>query len=302
MYKTKKALSFLFSLLFLIILTACNNNTASTSNVDRLGLEMNLPDNIEKIISLSPANTQILIDLGLKDKIIAVDTQTQAIFNLTDLPAFDMLNPNIESMIALDPDLIISSDMVMQGDTSNDPLTPLRNVGVGVAYLPTSNSIQAIQDDIKFIAGITGTNTKGEELVATMNQEIEQVKTMVADKDAGTTVYFEISPAPDMYSFGNGVFLNEMLEIVKAKNVFADQEGWLPVSQEQIVSLNPDVIFTNVNWTANPVEEILNRPGWQGVSAIANKRVYQLDNNDTSLPTNHIVNALKAMAQDLYNE
>ena len=67
-----------------------------------------------------------------------------------------------------------------------------------------------------------------------------------------------------------------------------------------MVAANPDVIFTNVNYIDNPVEEILGRDGWAGVAAVANGQVYSVDNMSSSLPNENIITAMTQMAQALY--
>ena len=267
---------------------------------DRVGFDVIIPDEMNYIISMAPSITVTLIDLGLEDRIIAMDNQSELMLGEVDVPTFDILSPEIESMIALNPDFIFASAMMMMGDEENDPLDPLRELGIGVAYIPSSESIEGIKEDIRFIATVTDEIEAGEQLITEMELEVAEITALVAEVEEEPVVYFEISPAPDMFSFGSGVFLHEMIELVGATNVFADLESWLPVEAESIVSANPDVIFTNVNFIDDPVEEILSRPGWEHVDAVENERVYLLDNYDTSLPTHHIVRALRAMAEYLH--
>ena len=117
------------------------------------------------------------------------------------------------------------------------------------------------------------------------------------------TVLFEISPVPYLYSFGTGVYLNEMIELIGAQNVLADQEGWLSVTEESAVAANPDVILTSDNFSnEDPVAEILGRAGWENVTAVKDGAVAYIDNAASSLPNHHIVDALKEMAKAVYPE
>ena len=63
---------------------------------------------------------------------------------------------------------------------------------------------------------------------------------------------------------------------------------------------NPDVILTNVNYVENPTEEIMNRTGWEHITAVKDKAVYSIDSNSSSRPTQHIIKALKEMAKAVY--
>ena len=101
-------------------------------------------------------------------------------------------------------------------------------------------------------------------------------------------------------SFGTGTFLDEMITLIVAKNVLADQQGWVSVTEEDAVAANPDVILTSVNYVDDAVGEILSREGWQDVTAVANKDVYYIDNGASSLPNQHVVDALVEMAKAVY--
>lgn len=125
------------------------------------------------------------------------------------------------------------------------------------------------------------------------------IGTGITDKK---TVLFEISALPYIYSFGSGTFLHEMIELLGAKNVLGDQFSWISVTEESAVAANPDVILTSVNYIEDSVGEILSRPGWNNVTAVANKDVYYIDNGASSLPNHHIVDAMIEMALALYPE
>ena len=91
-----------------------------------------------------------------------------------------------------------------------------------------------------------------------------------------------------------------MIEIIGGDNVLADQEGWLSVSEESVIVLNPDIVLTNVNYIEAPVDEIKSRDGWDAVSAVTNEDVYYIDNKLSSLPDQNIITALKQMAEAVY--
>jgi len=96
------------------------------------------------------------------------------------------------------------------------------------------------------------------------------------------------------------VFLNEMIELIGAENVFADQQSWIAVTQEAALSANPDVILTNVSYIPNPVDEIKTRDGWDAVKAVKDGNVIYIDNMSSSLPNQGIVKALHEMAKAVY--
>ena len=278
-----------------------SSSAAATSKptVDPSGASVSIPDSIDSIVCLSPAVNEVLAAVGMGDKIVAYDTQSVGLEGLTaDVPTFDMLKPDMEMLAVLKPDVLFVSNMTFY-DQSN-PYEQLMQQGVCVLCVPSADSIADIQESVRFIASAVGEAEKGETLVSEMQQEIDRIAALGKTITEKKSVYFEIGAAPNLYSFGSGVFLNEMLELIGAENVFAGQEGWIAVEGESVAAANPDVILTNVNYVEEPVAEILSRDGWAGVSAVQNSQVYYIDNMSSSLSNHNIVKALDEMAKAVY--
>jgi iron complex transport system substrate-binding protein len=268
---------------------------------DRSGKEIKLPEKASKVVSLVPSTTQVIEDLGKKEDLIAVDTQSSSMIKGVDkLPQLDMMSVDAEKLIALKPEIVYINDINVAG--SESVWQQVADAGITVVNIPTSSSIKDIQLDVQFIADSLAEHEKGEQLVKDMQTEIDQVAKIGKTIKDKKSVLFEVAALPEIYSFGSDTFLNEMIEIVGAKNVLADQKGWLPVTEEAAIASKPDVILTNVNYTEDPVKEILSHQNWENVPAIQNKAVYAIDNMSSSLPNNHITKALKEMAKAIYPE
>jgi len=271
--------------------------------MDRAGTQITLPAKVERIISMAPSTTEILIDLGLADKIIAADTNTQKDGLLKqDIPYFDMMKPDAEKLIALKPDVVFISGM--SNAKGNTPFSPLIDAGICVINIPSSSSIEAVYLDIAYIAAAVKQEEKGAKIIANMKKEIEAVRKKGAAiaQDKKKTVYFEIGAAPHMYSLGTGTFINEMIEIIGAQNILADQKSWIAVSDEMVLAKDPDVILTNVSYIPNPIDEIMARAGWASLKAVKGKKVFGIDTNSSSRPNHNIIKALKEMAKAVYPE
>lgn len=271
--------------------------------MDRAGAPITLPAKVERIISMAPSTTEILIDLGLADKIIAADTNTQKDGLLKqDIPYFDMMKPDAEKLIALKPDVVFISGM--SNAKGNTPFSPLIDAGICVVNIPSSSSIEAVYLDIAYIAAAVKQEGKGAKIIANMKKEIEAVqkKGAAIAQDKKKTVYFEIGAAPYMYSLGTGTFINEMIEIIGAQNILADQKSWIAVSDEMVLAKDPDVILTNVSYIPNPIDEIMARSGWASLKAVKGKKVFGIDTNSSSRPNHNIIKALKEMAKAVYPE
>ena len=296
----KKILALIMTL-SIFVLSGCSSQT-DRMVTDREGTEVNIPTKIEKIISTAPSNTEVLMALGLGDKLVAIDKYSTDIEGInTELPQIDFLNPDAETIIGLEPDIVIASGHNKTGSVE-DPFKAISEAGIPVVYIPSSESIDGIYKDIEFIADVVNERSKGKEIVDDMKAQVEEIKAIgdtITDKKS---VYFEISPAPYLSSFGKSTFLNEMIEIIGAKNIFENEEGWISPTAEAIIDANPDVIITNAGYMENPTEEIKSRDAWENINAIKNNEVYLVDQNASSRPSQNVIKALEQMAKAVYPE
>ena len=300
----KRMTAMFLAVLLVFAVTACGSKNDSAGAgpvtiIDREGREIELPAKTDKIISMAASITETLIDLGLGDRIIAADIYSEGINGLkSGLPLFDMMNPDAETMAAMGPDLIFASGM--SRESGGDPFKPVTDLGVVMTYIPSSDSIAEIKNDIRFIGRMTGTDARAEAIIGDMEKEIEEINMRARASSQYKTVYFEISAAPYLYSSGGGTFLNEMIELVCAENILAGQDSWLSVSEETVIDKNPDVIFTNVNYIDDPIGEIKSRPGWGVITAAAENQVFYIDTDSSSRPNEFIVKAMREMARALH--
>ncbi|MEA4987212.1 MAG: ABC transporter substrate-binding protein [Anaerovorax sp.] len=306
----KRIVILLAALLITSMVVGCQNNNGdnlsdnnqSQMTTDLLGNEIVLPTKTDKIISLGTSNTDILVALGLTDHLIAIDSYSISIEGIPEnLLQFDMMKPDTEQIIALDADIVFVTGMSNVGG-GEDIFKPIRDAGVCVVAIPSANSIDEIKKSILFIGEIVNESEEAETIIKSMESEIDKVKEASNSVTTKKKVYFEIASEPTLCTFGQDTFINEMLEIVGAENVFAQQSGWVNVSEESIINANPDVIFTNCDYIENPVGEILQRNGWESIKAIKEEQVYYIDKNASSLSSHNIVIALKQMAKALYPE
>ena len=273
---------------------------ASLPDTDRSGNPIALSQAADAVISMAPSITQTILDLGMGDKLVAVDDYSAMYFGLEELPTFDMMEPDTEQMAILDADLVFTSGM--SASAGADPFQPLRDIGVCVADIPSAENLEAMFEDTRFIAACIGAEDLCETLIAQAQAEIDALAAIGGAITEKKRVLVEIASAPDIYTAGDGTFMQEMLTVIGAENIFGDQAGYLSVTEEAAVSLNPDVILTMVDYVDDPAGEILSRAGWENVTAVVNGDVYPVNTNAVSLPNLHVVDGMKQMAKLIYPE
>lgn len=285
------------TIMTMVLFVGCGSKTITMK--DREGNEFTSPKKLERIISTAPSNTEVLVGLGLADKLVCVDKYSADVEGVADdVTKIDFRNPDAEAIIALEPDIVIASGHNKEG--KEDPFAVIKEAGIPVVYIPSSDSIEGVYGDIEFIAEVTGKQKEGKKLVDDMKKEVASIKAIgdkITDKKK---VYFEIGSGTKLYSFGNSTFLDELITTVGAENIFANEKGWISPSEEAVISANPDVIITNEDYIENATGAIAKRPGFESINAVKNNQIYLVDKNASSRGSQHVVKALKEIAKAIY--
>ncbi|ASS94309.1 ABC transporter substrate-binding protein [Peribacillus simplex] len=310
----KKTLRFswISMLMLTLFLSGCgvNDDQAATDNkdtkkaeeikdytvTDDTGKKIKFEKIPEKVVSLQPSNTEILFALEQGDKVVGVtdfDNYPEEAKNIEHVS--DSVNINAEKIIALKPDAIIAYTI---GDEAT--LKPLEDAGIPVFIIKSAANFDDVYGDIGQIAKVMGVAEKGDELVKDIKSQIASVEEKVETLDEKEQTYFEISPAPEIYTTGAETFQHEILNTAGIKNIFDDQKGWVKVSDEEIVKRNPKSIITTATYADDAVGEIKSRKGWEDIDAVKNDDVHLLDENVMSRPGPRIGEAVELAAKAVY--
>ena len=289
-------------LLFALQLASCTREDANSAQ--RSAERKDIP---LRLVSAASSNTEIIIGLGLAQRLVAVDQYSAGLPGLApDILYIDFFNPDAEALIQLAPDLVIASG-INETSTATELFRTLAGFGVETALIKSSSRIEAIYEDIVSIAELLGVKERGEALAAAMKEEVETVRAIGLTITDKKTVYFEVSPAPYLVTSGGGTYLNEMLELIGAQNIFAAQSGWFEPSAEDIIVKNPDVLFVLADPDRHDghsieLEELAARPGFQNIRAVQNKAVFAIERNSAARQSQNITRALRQMAIAAYPE
>lgn len=276
-----------------------NQTDFITTMKDREGTEFTVPEQMNKIISTSTANTEILVGLGLSDSLAVIDIYAAENDDAPkDAVAMDFYTPNIEALLSMECDIVIASDINRVGGI--DPYIQLEEAGIPVVYIPTSTSISEIYKDIEFLGQLTNTTKEAEAMIEDMQERIQTVIDVVAEEEP-KTVYFEISPAPSMYATGQNTFVNEAITLAGGINII-EEDGFISPSEESILSANPEIIITNVERIETSVEDIKNRDGWDTIEAVIQDEVYLVGANTSARASQHVVIAVEEIAKAIHGD
>ena len=264
--------------------------------VDDRGLEVTFDAVPETIVSLQPSNTEILFSLGVGDKIVgATDfdfypAEAQEIERVSDTTTL-----NAERIVELNPDVVVA---YIIGEKAQ--IDQLEAAGIKVFVIESATSFDDVYSDIVQLSEVMGIEETGEKVVADVQAQIASVEEKVATVETKKKVYYEISPSPDIWTSGGGTFQQEILTAAGVENVFEEQSGWLSVTDEDVIALNPEAIITTANYLDDAVGELLSRSGWDTVQAVINKEVYLIDGEVMTRPATRIGEAVELVSKTVY--
>jgi iron complex transport system substrate-binding protein len=201
----------------------------------------------------------------------------------------------------LQPDLVLAHESALH--SSEQGLQQLRDAGITVLVVNEAVKFDTVYDSIFMIAKATGKQEEAEKIVSSMKGKIETIRTKAADITEKKSVVFEIMPAPDIYVAGSNTFMDEILSIINAENAVGDLEGWPKVNEETMIERNPDIIITTYgHYTENPVELVLSRDGWQDITAVKNKQVYDVVSDHIARSGPRLAEGVEEVAKAVYPE
>ena len=244
-----------------------------------------------RIVSLAPANTEIVYALGLFDRMVGVTTYDDypaEVANVTKVG--DFTTPNLEAIAAAKPDLIL-----VTGGVQADVLGKLQGLGAKVLVIDPKD-LDGVLNGIDIVSKALGVPAKGAEVVAKMSSDLTYIRTAVSAEPT-VTAFVEIGWNP-LYTAGPGTLLDDLLTAAGGANVVT-QKGYVGYSVEQLVKDQPSFYLGTLS-SIGDTATVGTRPGYSALSAIANGDVFSLDDNLVSRPGPRIVEGVREMAKILH--
>jgi iron complex transport system substrate-binding protein len=294
----RKIFSVLVALtMFAILPVGCGLAEGSGITVtDMMGRTVTLDAPATRVVALTAADCEILNALGAGDTLVGRGEYCDYPASVLDVPAVQSgSETNLEQIIALHPQLVLMDTMAQ----SEDQVNQLEAAGIRVA-VSEGTDIEGVYTTITTIGALTGKSDEAAALVESMRNSFSDLAKNAQGN--GKSVYFEVSPLQyGLWTAGKGTFMDEIATMLGLTNCFADVDGWAQISEEQVLTRNPDYIVTISMYSGEgptPVDEILSRDGWQEVTAVKNAAILDTPNYELVRPGPRLVDGAK-MLNDL---
>ena len=287
----------------LLALTACAPaaapEAAGVTVTDMTGREITLDAPATRVVALSASDCEIIYALGAGELLVGRGEYCDYPAEVLEVPAVQSgAETNIEQIIALEPQVLFMTKMAQ----TEEQIAALEAAGVHVV-VSDAQDIAGVYEAIGMIGTLLGREAEAGTMVADMVAAFDDVAARAAG-DGSETIYFEVSPLQyGLWAAGADTFMDEIAQMLGLTNAFADVSGWAEVSEEQVLSRDPDYIVTISMYYGEgptPVEEIQGRAGWENVSAVKNGKILNLQNNELSRPSYRLAEGARVLCDFVY--
>ena len=290
-------------------LTACSQTStvhipstpSSTPYTDDLGRTVQITGIPQRIISLSPSNTEILFALGLGEKVVGTDDYSDYPAAAKQLTHVGSTYPSfsLESIVSLEPDIAIAF-----GYTLPDYVSQIESLGIPVIVLAPKD-ITGVMSDIELIGQITGSSVQAEKLTSDMNNSLNDIEAKIKGTTTPRVLWeFDATDPTKPWVAGPGSFNDVLIALAGGQNIGASgpTSSW-QMNSEDIIKADPQIIILDDFQFGTTVDSVLARPGWASITAVKENAVYPItDSNLTDRPGPRIIDGLELLAKIIHPE
>lgn len=252
-----------------------------------------------RIVSVTPATTEIACALGLENELVGVSTfcdYPPSVKKKEKIGSFS--DPNIEKIIMLKPDAVLAT-----GLEQAQAVEKMKKLGLNVITVEPGD-FEGLFRSVTEIGKACGKEKRAYELVHDMRRALDSLGASISGIDVSSRpkVYFEIWNDPVMTA-GRGSFIDEMISAAGGVNIAKDTgRPFSQFSAELVVERDPDVIILGyMAGGRSAAASIGKRAGWSGIKAVKSGRVYDDIDPDTLFrPGPRLIEGVRALNDRFY--
>jgi len=264
-----------------------------------MGRVVAISDVPQRIVSTTPSNTEILFDLGLKDRVVAVsshcgktcDVAGKAVVGGWSEPAI------VQGIVDQKPDLVVGfgglqSPLAKEMEKRNIPV---------FMFFPTT--VDETLQQILLIGKVTGTEQKAKEIVGRCRRRLGEIEDRLKDIPLSQRVKCVRLMSTKAMVIGGISFQSDFIKAAGGINVFQDLKDAYPVvSLEDVKAKDPDVIILNRDDEDTAIQWFLKQPGWSDLRAARQRRLMSISCDHICHPNTRIDKTIEMLARCFYPE
>ena len=258
--------------------------------VDDEGTSVEIAAEPQRIVSLTPAATEILFAIGAGDRVVAkVEDVTPYPPEADDLPVVaTFAGVEVERIVALEADLVVAGGVNF---TPPDAVEQLRRVGVPVVVVYPDTTDGTLRG-IELIGDAAGAGREARALTAEMQATFAALAALTANLPK-PRVFYEIDATNKIYTPAEGSVYAEVLRLAGADPILTDES--YEISLEELVAADPEIIVLGDAAYGVTAEQVGRRPGWGGMTAVRDGAIRAVDDTLVTRPGPRLVDGLRAL-------
>jgi iron complex transport system substrate-binding protein len=261
---------------------------------DAAGRDVTLASEPKRIVSVAPANTELVFALGKGANLVGRGDFDDYPAEAKNVPSIGgWMPPNYEKIVAAKPDLLL-----LIGGSENERNKLINDYKLNVFVLDPKN-FDELYAGIKTLGVVLNAQEAAEKTVADMQATVKEVTDKVAKAQSKPKVYYEVWDEPLMTA-GSGTFINDLITMAGGTNIGADVLGWANYSAEKVAAGNPDIIVAS---SKDDLDKVKARKGWESFKAVKENKVVTIDDpNLITIPGPRLVQGLQWFAKTIHPE
>jgi len=282
-----------------VLITTVGLAAAATTVTDGLGRKVTINKIPKRIVSTVPSNTEILYDLGLKDKVIAVTSHCAKTCDITGKAVIGgWSDQNIfDKIVELKPDLVIAF-----GGLQSPLAAELekRNITTFVFFPET---VEQTLEQILSVGKLTGTAKKAADIVDRCRDNLRKIEDKFRDSTTEKRPKCLRLMSTKAMVIGKKSFQSDIIKRAGGINIFEDiKEAYPIVSLEDVKAKDPDIIIFNLDNEEEAIKWFLEQPGWNELRAAKEKRLMSISCDYICHPNTRIDKTVEMLAKRFYPE
>lgn len=273
------------------------NSSAMRAFTDETGRRVNVPLQVNRIVSLAPNLTEIVFALDEGNRLAGDTDFCDYPPEATQKPHVGgPVNPNLEQIVKLHPDLILATSI-----NRRETVDALDRLGFPV-YITDPHSVDEMIASVERLGSVLGAEKSAEALAEDLRARLAGLDRRLAGV-APRRVLFVVWTDP-LISVGRGTFVADGLRLAGAQSVVDTDAEWPRISLEEIVRLQPEyLVFTSAHAgdTHQDIDTLRSRPGWRDLDAMRQDKIVVIS-EAIIRPVPRIVDAIEQLARAIHPE
>ena len=265
---------------------------------DDEGTAVTIPSKPQKIVSLTPASTEILFAIGAGPSVVATT-------NFDDYPPEAVPLPDVATYTSVDAEKIVGlgTDLVIAGGNNFNPpasITKLRSLGIPV-LVTYAKDVAGVLADISLVGKAAGQSAAADELATSMGAQFDAIRA-VTSTATHPKVFYELDATSKIYTTTDASFLQEMIQIAGGDPITTGSTTNSEIALEKLIAANPEVIVLGDAAYGVTAAQVKARPGWNTIQAVQTGSIVGVNDIIVSRPGPRLVLGLLDLLRAIHPE